>query len=281
METRVTLMTPLNDRPARGRHGGWIGGLLLSVAVSTALALPPSELQKRLDRGDKLTLIDVRKPELYARGHIPGSLNIPASVVAAKRLPAVGEVVVYGEGLGRDSEDAAKAVEQLNQKTGIRAVSLDGGYAAWEAGRHQTTSARGMKREQLTYITYDQLKQSRESLLLVDLRDRGTGGKSLGATATGPLSDLSKAFPGHKVVKNPFAPADKTAAEASVLVLIDRNDGTAESMARRLRADGRSRVAILVGGEEIIAHGGRPGLERVGSGILVDPTKAGANGHNK
>lgn len=277
-------MKPLTAHPRRHSQARWITGMLLSVSVSSVLALPPAELQKRLDQGDKVTLVDVRKPELYAKGHIPGAINIPASVIASKRLPALGEVIVYGEGLGRDTRDASSAVDQLNQKPGIRAVTLDGGFSAWETGRHQTTAPRGMKREEVTYITYDQLKQSGDTLVLVDLRDRTVAGKSrTSAAGSAPLSDLAKAFPGRKIVKEPAVAEAKSAAEsgAPVLILIDRNDGTAEETARKLRSDGRTRVAILAGGEEIIAHGGRPGLERVGSGIVVDQTKAGETGRNK
>mgnify|MGYP000361608217 CR=1 FL=1 len=33
-----------------------------------------SQAKERLDKGDKITVIDVRTPDEYAAGHIPGSL---------------------------------------------------------------------------------------------------------------------------------------------------------------------------------------------------------------
>lgn len=35
------------------------------------------ELQSQMNGGDKLTIIDLREPELYRAGHIPGAKNIP------------------------------------------------------------------------------------------------------------------------------------------------------------------------------------------------------------
>lgn len=37
------------------------------------LTITTTELQNRLDRGERLTIIDVREPGEYAEGHIPGS----------------------------------------------------------------------------------------------------------------------------------------------------------------------------------------------------------------
>ena len=33
-----------------------------------------SQVKERLDKGDKITVIDVRTPDEYAAGHIPGSI---------------------------------------------------------------------------------------------------------------------------------------------------------------------------------------------------------------
>lgn len=245
--------------------------LLLGSAFSwTGHALPPAELQQRLQRRDAVTVIDVRSPQLYAKGHIPGAINIPAAGLALKKLPTLGEVVVCGEGLGRDEQACVQAVEDLNAKPGIRAALLDGGFSAWETAQGLTTAPRGMKRSEVTYITYDQLKQSKGTVQLVDLRGssvQAQAKKSAGKTQ--PLTDLSREFPGLSVIKDPFNQASKAAAKTAgpVLVLIDNNDGTSEETARKLQLAGNRRVVVLAGGEEIIAHGGRPGLERQGPGL--------------
>ena len=37
----------------------------------------PIELQSMIERGDKLNIIDVRRPEDYAKERIPGAVNLP------------------------------------------------------------------------------------------------------------------------------------------------------------------------------------------------------------
>ncbi len=36
-----------------------------------------ADLQRRLDAGEKQVLVDLREPELFQAGHIPGAINIP------------------------------------------------------------------------------------------------------------------------------------------------------------------------------------------------------------
>src|SRR5918911_2439578 len=47
------------------------------VAVNEATEITPTELKQRLDRGDKLRIIDVREPHEYQINRIPGSTLIP------------------------------------------------------------------------------------------------------------------------------------------------------------------------------------------------------------
>ena len=37
----------------------------------------PVELHAMIERGDRLNIIDVRKPEDYAKEHLPGAVNLP------------------------------------------------------------------------------------------------------------------------------------------------------------------------------------------------------------
>ena len=37
----------------------------------------PIELHNMMEQGDRLNIIDVRKPEDYAKGHIVGAINLP------------------------------------------------------------------------------------------------------------------------------------------------------------------------------------------------------------
>ena len=49
-------------------------------------------VRRAAERG--ATLVDVRTPEEFAEGHVPGAVNIPLGTLAAAKLPA-GELYVY------------------------------------------------------------------------------------------------------------------------------------------------------------------------------------------
>jgi phage shock protein E len=84
--------------------------------------------------GADLLLLDVRKPEEFAAGHVPGAINIPHDQLASRlaELPASREqpVVVYC----RSGRRAALAEDVLRQAgyTGVR--HLQGDMLGWEAG---------------------------------------------------------------------------------------------------------------------------------------------------
>jgi rhodanese-related sulfurtransferase len=59
------------------------------------------DVHDALARGPDFVLVDVRSPELYARGHVPGAINIPHAKIIESRLTqyAVDTVfVVYCAG---------------------------------------------------------------------------------------------------------------------------------------------------------------------------------------
>ena len=55
-----------------------------SRGADSALSIAPSELRARRETGTAPAVIDVRTPAEYARGHIPGSVNIPFAEVAGR-----------------------------------------------------------------------------------------------------------------------------------------------------------------------------------------------------
>ena len=251
--------------------------LALLVPVTQAWAVNATELGAALKRHDPVTLIDVRSTDVFANGHIPGAINVPAPIVGEKRLPKLGKVVVYDDGLGTDK--ATDAAAKLNQKPGIAAEVLRGGFSAWETlNAGESTRQPGSKEETLPRITYKELKAlPGQGLILVDLRTSNSvptkTAKSMtssGGKKPVQLSDLHTVFPGARVTTSAFEPANqaKSAAEtAPLVVLIDNGDGTAEVTARQLRANGVRRFTILAGGEKIIARDGMPGKQRLGATV--------------
>lgn len=92
------------------------------------------QLAKRIDSQDSsLVIVDVRSPEEFAAGHIPGAINIPHTHFPARiaDLPAGSEqdVVVYCE-IGARSE---KAISTLRRNGYSRLLHLDGDIKQWKA----------------------------------------------------------------------------------------------------------------------------------------------------
>lgn len=242
-------------------------------SAAAAFAISPVQVQKLLDSGEKITFIDVRLNVRFQSGHIPGAINVPSQLVPGKQLPPLGNVVVYDEGRGENA--AALAAAALNEKSGITAEVLDGGYAAWEMAQAATTKSRGVAPEEMPLITYDQLKNTKSAdVVLVDLRQSKAAAHAAGnEAAPPPLTDLPSEFPGARVVHSPFeaSPVHASAAGGTppLLVLIDNGDGSAKNMARALKANGNTRFVILAGGEQILAVHGQAGLQRMGSSVTI------------
>ena len=92
--------------------------------------IPREELLKRA-RDGLVTVIDVRPPEEYAAGHVPGAVNIPLDKLKSrlKDLNTKQEIVAYCR--GPHCVLAFDAVEQL-RKRGIKARRLEDGYPEWK-----------------------------------------------------------------------------------------------------------------------------------------------------
>ena len=86
----------------------------------------------------EVTLIDVRNPDEYAEGHIPGARLIPLPELAARvaEVPTDREVHVVCQSGGRSAQGA----ELLGQH-GIDAVSVHGGTKGWIASGRPTNTA--------------------------------------------------------------------------------------------------------------------------------------------
>ncbi len=93
--------------------------------------VPATELLDRV-RNDLVTVLDVRPPEEYQSGHVPGAINIPLSELEKHldELDSEQEVVAYCR--GPHCVLAFEAVAQLRDK-GINARRLQDGFPEWKA----------------------------------------------------------------------------------------------------------------------------------------------------
>ena len=91
--------------------------------------VPARELLERASKG-LVTVLDVRPPEEFAAGHLPGAVNIPVHELEKRlgELPKRKEVVAYCRGpYCLMSYDAV----QLLRKKGLRARRLQNGLPEW------------------------------------------------------------------------------------------------------------------------------------------------------
>lgn len=105
---------------------------LVAAAKQHIKEIDPTEASTLLG---KVAVLDVREPGEYAAGCLPGAVNLPRGVLEFKidAHPAFQgqrdrEILVYCQTGGR----SALAVEALHKLGYDRAVSLAGGYKAWQ-----------------------------------------------------------------------------------------------------------------------------------------------------
>ena len=84
------------------------------------------DLKTALDEG--ADVLDVREPEEYAAGHVPGARLVPLGTVptVVADLPADRPVYVVCQAGGRSAQAAAYLARQ-----GVDAVNVDGGTGDW------------------------------------------------------------------------------------------------------------------------------------------------------
>jgi len=88
-------------------------------------------VKSRLDRGERLVLIDVREESEYAKDHLPGAVHLGKGIIERDieaRVPALDtEMILYCGGGFR----SALAADNLKQMGYTRAISMDGGIRVW------------------------------------------------------------------------------------------------------------------------------------------------------
>jgi rhodanese-related sulfurtransferase len=93
-------------------------------------AVQPAELKTRLDAGEEMVLLDVREPNEWGGGVIPGAHPVPRGVLEGTvedRIPLDATVILYCA-VGARSALAARSLEQMGFS---RVENLEGGFQAW------------------------------------------------------------------------------------------------------------------------------------------------------
>lgn len=91
-------------------------------------AITPTEVQARLQRGERLHILDVREPEEWESGHIKDAKHIPLGFIGErhKELDSGLETIVVCRS-GNRSGLACELLESL----GYKVVNMTGGMSQW------------------------------------------------------------------------------------------------------------------------------------------------------
>jgi rhodanese-related sulfurtransferase len=113
---------------------------LVRDAKSRVRETTVDEVKARLDRGEKMTLLDVREESEYARDHLPGAIHLGKGVIErdaeAKFPDTATELVLYCGG-GFRSALAADALQKMGY---TNVISMDGGVRDWRAKGYPMTA---------------------------------------------------------------------------------------------------------------------------------------------
>lgn len=126
-----------------------LGAALLTTLLSCggtgrgagAAAISADELDRRMREGAAPFVLDVRTPEEFAAGHIPGAMLIPHDELAGRlaELPLQpGDEIVVHCKTGRRAEMAQQTLIAAGY-TKVR--SLEGHMQGWEQGTHPVVTA--------------------------------------------------------------------------------------------------------------------------------------------
>jgi rhodanese-related sulfurtransferase len=103
-------------------------------------SISADELHAQRESGKAPSVIDVRTPDEYASGHIPGAVNIPFDQVAQRidELETPQGVVLYCM-IGPRARKGESALLAAGYE---KVFHLEGGFAAWQAAGLPVEGAR-------------------------------------------------------------------------------------------------------------------------------------------
>lgn len=118
-----------------------VGVLLALPVVSRKIYGPvdyvlPRELMVRLDAGERVRVLDIRSPRDFARGHLPGALNVPRQELARRVARAGGGESEQPPVLVCQSDLRSIAAAKMLERGGHEKVLvMKGGMHRWKRDR--------------------------------------------------------------------------------------------------------------------------------------------------
>ena len=97
-----------------------------------------ADVKRRMDAGEKLTLVDVREESEWTSGHLPGAIHLGKGIIERdieQRFPATdAKLILYCGGGFR----SALAADNLQKMGYINVESMDGGWKGWLSAGYPT-----------------------------------------------------------------------------------------------------------------------------------------------
>ena len=105
---------------------------LVNDAKSRIRQTTPEEVKARLDKGERLLLVDTREDNEWEKGHIAGALHMGKGIIERDVEAAIPnrdrEIILYCGGGFR----SALAADNLRIMGYKNAVSMGGGWRTWK-----------------------------------------------------------------------------------------------------------------------------------------------------
>lgn len=103
---------------------------LIAEAKQRIAEVTPQDVRGRKEQGEQLVLLDVREPNEWNLGRIPGAIHIPRGIMETSieaRVPREATVVIYCASGNR----SALAADTLQQMGYGKVASMSGGFRDW------------------------------------------------------------------------------------------------------------------------------------------------------
>ena len=97
-----------------------------------------ADVKRRLDAGERFTLVDVREESEYAAGHLPGAVHMGKGVIERgieSKVPDASTPLVLYCGGGFRSALAADNIQKMGY---THVISMDGGWRDWTGSGYPT-----------------------------------------------------------------------------------------------------------------------------------------------
>jgi len=112
---------------------------IVNDAKSRVKETTVDEVKQKLDKGDKVLLVDVREESEFAKDHLPGAIHLGKGVIerdVEARVPDVRTPMILYCGGGFRS---AMAADNLQKMGYTNVLSMDGGVREWREKNYPMT----------------------------------------------------------------------------------------------------------------------------------------------